>query len=157
LVFTNQLREKIGVMFGNPETTSGGRALKFYASVRLDIRRIQAIKDKGEVIGNRTRVRVKKNKVAPPFRVAEFDIMYDEGISKAGDLLDLAVDFGVVDKRGSYYYHGDENLAQGRENAKQFLRENPDIADQIEAAVRQAMTPAEDMDQPTVSETDEAE
>ena len=139
LVFTNQLREKIGVMFGNPETTSGGRALKFYASVRMDIRRIQSIKDKGEVIGNRTRVRVTKNKVAPPFRVAEFDIMYDEGISKAGDLLDLAVEFGVIEKRGSYYYYDGENLAQGRENAKQFLRENPNLAEQIEAAVREMM------------------
>jgi recombination protein RecA len=136
LIFTNQLREKIGVMFGNPETTSGGRALKFYASVRLDIRRIAAIKEKGEVIGNRTRVRVKKNKVAPPFRVAEFDLMYDEGISKAGDLLDMAVELGTVEKRGSYYYHEEETLAQGRENAKQFLREHPDVAAQIEAAVR---------------------
>jgi recombination protein RecA len=137
LIFTNQLREKIGVMFGNPETTSGGRALKFYASVRLDVRRIATIKDKGEAIGNRTRVRVKKNKVAPPFRVAEFDIMYDEGISKAGDLLDMAVESGVVEKRGSYYYHEGESLAQGRENAKQFLREHPDVAEQIEAAVRE--------------------
>ena len=137
LLFTNQLREKIGVMFGNPVTTSGGRALKFYASVRLDIRRISAIKDKGEVIGNRTRVRVTKNKVAPPFRVAEFDIMYDEGISKAGDLLDMAVELGVVEKRGSYYYREGESLAQGRENAKQFLREHPDVADQIEAVARE--------------------
>ena len=137
MVFTNQLREKIGVMFGNPETTSGGRALKFYASVRLDIRRITAIKDKGEVIGNRTRVRVTKNKVAPPFRLAEFDIMYDEGISKAGDLLDMAVELEVIEKRGSYYYRDGENLAQGRENAKQFLREHPDITGQVEAAVRE--------------------
>jgi recombination protein RecA len=137
LVFTNQLREKIGVMFGSPETTSGGRALKFYASVRLDVRRITAIKDRGEVIGNRTRVRVKKNKVAAPFRVAEFDIMYDEGISKAGDLLDMAVELDVIEKRGSYYYYDDESLAQGRENAKQFLREHPEVADQVEAVVRQ--------------------
>jgi len=136
LVFTNQLREKIGVMFGSPVTTSGGRALKFYASVRLDIRRIAAIKEKGEVTGNRTRVRVTKNKVAPPFRVAEFDIMYDEGISKAGDLLDMAVELGVIEKRGSYYYREGESLAQGRENAKRFLREHPDVAAQIEAAVR---------------------
>jgi recombination protein RecA len=140
LVFTNQLREKIGVMFGNPETTSGGRALKFYATIRLDIRRISAIKEKGEVIGNRTRVRVTKNKVAPPFRVAEFDIMYDEGISKAGDLLDMAVELGVVEKRGSYYYYEDESLAQGRENAKQYLRDNPDVTDQIETIVREQMT-----------------
>jgi len=139
LVFTNQLREKIGVMFGNPETTSGGRALKFYATVRLDIRRISAIKEKGEVIGNRTRVRVKKNKVAPPFRVAEFDIMYDEGISKVGDLLDIAVELGVVDKRGSYYYYEDESLAQGRENAKQFLRDNPAVANQLEAIIREQL------------------
>jgi recombination protein RecA len=137
LVFTNQLREKIGVMFGNPETTSGGRALKFYATVRLDVRRISAIKEKGEVIGNRTRVRVTKNKVAPPFRVVEFDIMYDEGISKAGDLLDMAAEVGVVEKRGSYYYREGESLAQGRENAKQYLRDNPEVADQIEALVRQ--------------------
>ncbi len=142
LIFTNQLREKIGVMFGNPETTSGGRALKFYASVRLDVRRIASIKDKGEVIGNRTRVRVKKNKVAPPFRVAEFDIMYDEGVSKAGDLLDMGVDLDVIEKRGSYYYYEGENLAQGRENAKQFLRENPDIAEQIETVVRDQVVQA---------------
>jgi len=144
LVFTNQLREKIGVMFGNPETTSGGRALKFYSSVRLDVRRISAIKEKGEVIGNRTRVRVTKNKVAPPFRLAEFDIMYDEGISRVGDLLDMAVELGVVEKRGSYYYYEDENMAQGRENAKQYLRENPGVADQIEAIVREQMALEED-------------
>jgi recombination protein RecA len=143
LIFTNQLREKIGVMFGNPVTTSGGRALKFYASVRMDIRRITAIKDKGEVIGNRTRVRVTKNKVAPPFRVAEFDINYEEGISKAGDLLDMAVEFEVVEKRGSYYYRDGENLAQGRENAKQFLREHPDVANEIEAVIRGKMVPGE--------------
>ena len=139
LIFANQLREKIGVMFGNPETTSGGRALKFYASVRMDIRRISAIKEKGEVIGNRTRVRVTKNKVAPPFRVAEFDLMYDEGMSKAGDLLDMAVEMGVVEKRGSYYYYAEEALAQGRENAKQHLRENPGVASQIEGQVRQEL------------------
>jgi recombination protein RecA len=140
LVFTNQLREKIGVMFGNPETTSGGRALKFYSSVRLDVRRISAIKDKGEVIGNRTRVRVTKNKVAPPFRVAEFDIMYDEGISLPGDLLDIAVELDVVEKRGSYYYRDGESMAQGRENAKQYLRENPNVADELEAIIREQMT-----------------
>ncbi|MGD2146684.1 MAG: recombinase RecA [Anaerolineae bacterium] len=141
LIFTNQLREKIGVMFGNPETTSGGRALKFYASVRLDIRRITSIKERGELIGNRTRVRVTKNKVAPPFRVAEFDLMYDEGISREGDLLDVAVELGVIDKRGSYYYYGDEDqyLAQGRENAKGFLREHPDVAAEIEAAARESL------------------
>jgi len=139
LVFTNQLREKIGVMFGNPETTSGGRALKFYATVRLDIRRISAIKEKGEVIGNRTRVRVKKNKVAPPFRVAEFDIMYDEGISLAGDLLDIAVELDVVEKRGSYYYRDGESMAQGRENAKQYLRDHPVVANQLEIIIREQL------------------
>ena len=156
LVFTNQLREKIGVMFGNPETTSGGRALKFYASVRLDIRRIGAIKDKGEVIGNRTRVRVTKNKVAPPFRVAEFDLMYDEGISKAGDLLDIAVELDVIEKRGSYYYRDGESLAQGRENAKRFLREHPDVADQVEAIVREMMSPQGDIEPVVALETEEA-
>jgi len=156
LVFTNQLREKIGVMFGNPVTTSGGRALKFYASVRLDIRRISAIKDKGEVIGNRTRVRVTKNKVAPPFRVAEFDLMYDEGISKSGDLLDMAVELGAVEKRGSYYYREGESLAQGRENAKQFLREHPDVAAQIEAIVRETMAPEEAVEPVAAPEVKEA-
>lgn len=137
LIFTNQLREKIGVVFGNPETTPGGRALKFYSSVRLDCRRIQSIKSGSEIIGSRVRVRVVKNKVAPPFRTAEFDIMHDEGISRVGDLLDLGVDMEVVDKRGSYYYYGDDmRLAQGRENAKDFLRENPDIANQIEEDIR---------------------
>jgi recombination protein RecA len=143
LIFTNQLREKIGVMFGNPETTSGGRALKFYASVRLDIRRITSIKERGELIGTRTRVRVTKNKVAPPFRVAEFDLMYAEGISREGDLLDVAVDVGVIEKRGSYYYYKDEDdyLAQGRESTKEFLREHPDLAAEIEAEVRGALAP----------------
>jgi recombination protein RecA len=138
VVFTNQLRQKIGVMFGNPETTSGGMALKFYASVRLDIRRIQAIKQSGEVIGNRTRVRVKKNKVAAPFRVAEFDIMYNEGISLAGDVLDFAVEMDVVEKRGSFYNYKDERLAQGRENAKEELRRNPVLLREIENIVREA-------------------
>jgi recombination protein RecA len=143
LIFTNQLREKIGVMFGNPETTSGGRALKFYASVRLDIRRITSIKERGELIGTRTRVRVTKNKVAPPFRVSEFDLMYAEGISREGDLLDVAVDLGVIEKRGSYYYYQDEDnyLAQGRESTKEFLREHPDIAAAVEAEVRGVLTP----------------
>ncbi len=136
MVFTNQLRMKIGVMFGNPETTSGGRALKFYASVRMDVRRIQSLKEKGEVIGNRTRVRVTKNKVAPPFRQAEFDIMYNEGISRVGDILDIGVEMGVIEKRGSFYNYHDERLAQGRENAKLFLKEHPPIADEIEARIR---------------------
>jgi len=137
VVFTNQLRQKIGVVFGNPETTTGGMALKFYASVRLDVRRIQSIKLGSEIIGSRTRVRVVKNKVAPPFRTAEFDIMYNEGISKAGDLLDLATELDIITKRGSFYSYGDIRLGQGRENSKDFLRQNPDLADEIEIAVRQ--------------------
>ena len=139
VIFTNQLRQKIGVMFGNPETTTGGNALKFYASVRLDVRRIQSIKVGSEVIGNRTRVRVVKNKVASPFKQAEFDIMYAEGISKVGDLLDLATELEIITKRGSFYSYGDLRLAQGRENAKNFLLENPDLAEEIEMAVRSQM------------------
>ena len=135
-IFTNQLRQKIGIMFGNPETTTGGMALRFYASVRLDMRRVQAIKEGGEVIGNRTKVTVKKNKVAPPFRVAEFDIMYNEGISRVGDVLDIAVEAGIVEKRGSFYSYGETRLGQGRENVKQFLRENPDLSLEIENHVR---------------------
>jgi len=137
VIFTNQLRQKIGVMFGNPETTTGGNALKFYATVRLDVRRIQAIKVGDEVIGNRTRVKVVKNKVAPPFRTAEFDIMFNEGISKAGDILDLATKFEVVQKRGAFYSYGDVRLGQGRENAKDFLRQNMDLAMEIEGYIRQ--------------------
>lgn len=137
LVFTNQLRQKIGVMFGSPETTTGGMALKFYASVRLDVRRIQSIKIGSEIIGNRTRVRVVKNKVAPPFHAAEFDIMYNEGISKAGDVLDLATELGFIEKRGSYYSYGDIRIGQGRENAKEYLRQNPDLMDEIEMVIRQ--------------------
>lgn len=149
VIFTNQLRIKIGVMFGNPEVTSGGNALKFYASVRLDIRRIQAIKAGGDVIGNRTRVKVKKNKVAPPFTEAEFDIMYNEGISKTGDVLDLGVSYGVLDKRGAYYRYGETLLGQGRENAKVFLRENPAMCDEVEAIVRQdAGLPAQEQLEP---------
>jgi recombination protein RecA len=136
VIFTNQLRQKIGVMFGNPETTSGGMALKFYSSVRMDVRRIQSIKDGAEIIGNRTRVRIVKNKVSAPFRTAEFDIMYNEGISKAGDLLDLATQFEIIDKRGSHYSYGEERLGQGRENAKAFLREHPEMAAEIDAKVR---------------------
>lgn len=136
VVFTNQLRMKIGVMFGNPETTTGGRALKFYASVRLDVRRIESIKVGQEIVGNRVRVRVVKNKVAPPFKVAEFDIMYNEGISKLGDILDLGVEMDIIDRRGSYYSYGETRLGQGRENSKEFLRENPDAALEIEQAIR---------------------
>jgi recombination protein RecA len=138
LIFTNQLRQKIGVMFGNPETTTGGMALRFYASVRLDMRRVQAIKASGEVIGNRTKVTVKKNKVAPPFRVVEFDIMYNEGISRVGDVLDIAVDTEAVEKRGSFYSYGETRLGQGRENVKAFLRDNPDMALEIENQIREA-------------------
>ena len=139
LIFINQLREKIGVMFGNPETTTGGRALKFYSSVRIDIRRIASIKDGDVVIGGRTRVKVVKNKVAPPFREAEFDIMYGEGISRTGDLLDLAVDKRIIEKSGAWFAYGGERLGQGRENAKQFLKENPDIYKTIEDRVRREL------------------
>jgi recombination protein RecA len=138
VIFTNQLRMKIGVMFGNPETTSGGNALKFYASVRLDIRRIQSIKAGGDVVGNRTKVKIKKNKVAPPFTECEFDIMYNEGISKTGDVLDLAVERGIVDKRGAYFRYGETLLGQGRENAKLFLVENHSILLELENLARQA-------------------
>ena len=138
VIFINQIRMKIGVMFGSPETTSGGNALKFYSSVRLDIRRIGAIKDRDEVVGNQTRVKVIKNKVAPPFRQVEFDIMYGEGISKRGELIDLGVKAGVVDKSGSWFSYGDQRIGQGRENAKTFLKDNPDIADEIENKIRNA-------------------
>jgi recombination protein RecA len=143
VIFTNQLRMKIGVMFGNPETTTGGNALKFYASVRLDVRRIQSIKIGAEIVGNRTRVRVVKNKVAPPFRTAEFDIMYNEGISKVGDLIDLATQLGIVDKRGAFFSYGETRLGQGRENSKEFLRQNPAVADEIEVTIRQRATGGE--------------
>jgi recombination protein RecA len=139
LIFINQLREKIGVMFGNPETTTGGRALKFYASVRVDIRRIASIKDGDSVIGGRTRVKVVKNKVAPPFREAEFDVMYGEGISRTGDLLDLAVDRRIIEKSGAWFAYGGERLGQGRENAKQFLKDNPEVFKAIEERVRKEL------------------
>lgn len=154
VVFTNQLRMKIGVMFGNPETTTGGNALKFYASVRLDVRRIQSIKIGAEVVGNRTRVRVVKNKVAPPFRTAEFDIMYNEGISKVGDLIDLATQLGIIDKRGAFFSYGDVRIGQGRENGKEFLRQNPDLANEIEALIRQRATGGE-IELPLVAATGE--
>jgi recombination protein RecA len=136
LIFTNQIRQKIGVMFGNPETTTGGNALKFYASVRLDIRRIGQIKDREEVVGNQTRVKVVKNKVAPPFRLVEFDIMYGEGISKTGELLDLGGRAGVVEKSGSWFSYDSQRIGQGRENAKAYLKEHPEVASAIEAAIR---------------------
>jgi recombination protein RecA len=137
VVFINQMRMKIGVMFGNPETTTGGNALKFYASVRLDIRRIGSIKDRDEVVGNQTRVKVVKNKVAPPFREVEFDIMYGVGISKTGELIDLGVKAGIVEKSGSWYSYDGERIGQGRENAKQFIEKNPDLMAKIEASIRQ--------------------
>ncbi len=151
MVFTNQLRQKIGVMFGNPETTTGGQALKYYASVRLDVRRLQAIKDGQQMMGNRIRVRVTKNKVAPPFRQAEFDIMYAEGISKTGDLLDLGVEYEIIDKRGAFYSYGETRLGQGRENSKRFLKENVELAAEIEKAVRKIVAP----DRPESMEMDE--
>ncbi|RDV40048.1 recombinase RecA [Bradymonadaceae bacterium TMQ3] len=137
VIFINQIRMKIGVMFGNPETTTGGNALKFYSSVRMDIRRIGAIKDGTDLTGNRTRVKVVKNKVAPPFKEAEFDIMYGQGISRQGDLVDLGSEIGVIDKAGSWYSYGDDRLGQGRENAKQFLVDNPEIEAEIEAKIRE--------------------
>jgi recombination protein RecA len=136
LIFINQIRMKIGVMFGNPETTTGGNALKFYSSLRIDIRRIGQIKDGQEVIGNRTKVKVVKNKVAPPFKIAEFDIIYGEGVSKLGDILDLAVDMDIVDKSGSWYSYKDERIGQGRENAKRFLADHPEMTSEIDTAVR---------------------
>ena len=138
VVFINQIRMKIGVMFGSPETTTGGNALKFYASVRLDIRRIGSIKDRDEVVGNTTRVKVVKNKVAAPFKQVEFDIIYGEGISKTGELVDMGVKAGVVEKSGSWYSYGDERIGQGRENAKQFLRDNPATALELEDKIRAA-------------------
>ena len=139
LVFINQIREKIGVMFGNPETTTGGRALKFYSSVRLDVRRIASIKDGEQVVGNRTRVKVVKNKMAPPFRDAEFDILYGEGISKAGDLIDLAVGMNLIEKSGSWYSFAGERIGQGRENTRQFLTQNPEVYEKVQAEVRKAL------------------
>ena len=136
VIFINQLREKVGVLFGNPETTTGGRALKFYASVRMDVRRIDSIKQGDEIIGNRTRVKIMKNKVAPPFKVAEFDIMYNEGISKVGNIIDVGVKESIVQKSGAWFSYNDIRLGQGRENAKQYLRENPEVALEIENQIR---------------------
>ena len=145
LVFTNQLRMKIGVMFGNPETTTGGNALKFYASVRMDIRRTQSIKTNAEVVGNRVKVRVTKNKVAPPFREAEFDIMFNEGISKVGDILDIGTNMDIITKRGAFFAYGDVKLGQGRENGKDFLRDHPEIANEIEAEIRSNVAKAAEL------------
>ena len=139
-IFINQLREKIGVMFGNPETTTGGNALKFYASVRLDIRRIQAIKDGDQNIGNRVKVKVVKNKVAPPFRTCEFDLMFGEGISKQGEIVDLGVETGIIKKSGSWFSYGESKLAQGREGVKALLRDNPELSEELETQIRQALT-----------------
>ena len=136
VIFINQLREKVGVMFGNPETTTGGRALKFYSSVRLDVRRVEALKQAGEVIGNHTRVKIVKNKVAPPFREAEFDIMFGKGISKEGDILDLATNVNIINKSGAWYAYEGDKIGQGRENAKIYLRENPEFCQMIEEKVR---------------------
>ena len=137
VIFINQLREKIGVMFGNPETTTGGRALKFYASVRMDVRRIETLKQAGNVVGNRTRIKIVKNKIAPPFKEAEFDIMFGEGISRAGDILDLAAEINVIQKSGAWYAYKDSKIGQGRENAKQYLKDNPEIMAEVDAKVRE--------------------
>jgi recombination protein RecA len=141
VIFINQIRMKIGVMFGNPETTTGGNALKFYSSVRLDIRRIGAIKKGDEVIGNETRVKVVKNKVAPPFKQAEFDILYNEGISRQGEIIDLGVKLGIVEKSGAWYSYGDDRIGQGKDNVRNFLKENPDIAQEIESRIRGELLP----------------
>ncbi|MGO3653008.1 MAG: recombinase RecA, partial [Sphingobacterium sp.] len=148
-IFINQLREKIGVMFGNPETTTGGNALKFYSSVRLDIRRTSQIKDADEVSGNRVKVKVVKNKVAPPFRIAEFDIMFGEGISKAGEIIDLGVEYGIVKKSGSWFSYGDTKLGQGRDSVKNLLLDNPDLMDELETKIRAEVT-GQDLDQAVI-------
>lgn len=140
VIFINQLREKIGVMFGNPETTTGGRALKFYASVRMDVRRVESLKQGGEIVGNHTRVKIVKNKVAPPFKEAEFDIMFGQGISREGDVLDLASDIGIINKSGAWYAYNGEKIGQGRENAKAYLKENPQIFDEVELKVREQLS-----------------
>jgi recombination protein RecA len=162
LIFINQIREKIGVMFGNPETTTGGRALKFYSSIRVDIRRIAAIKDGDVVVGNRTKVKVVKNKVASPFREAEFDIIYGEGISKEGDLIDLGVAQNVIEKSGSWFSYKGERIGQGRENARQFLKDNADIRQSIDSALRNALgltkpEPVDGVPQPVQSQPPKAE
>ena len=159
VIFINQIRMKIGVMFGNPETTTGGNALKFYASVRLDIRRIGQIKERDDVVGNQTRVKVVKNKVAPPFKQVEFDIMYGEGVSKVGELVDLGVKAGIIEKSGAWYSYGDQRIGQGRENTKGFLKENPKIADAIEKAIRQNAGLVADhlLVDPAVADADEGE
>ncbi len=151
-IFINQLREKIGVMFGNPETTTGGRALKFYSSVRLDVRRIEALKDGSDVVGNRTRVKVVKNKVAPPFKQAEFDILYGQGISREGSLIDMGVDNGIIRKAGAWFTYGTDQLGQGKENARTFLKNNPDVANEIEHKILAALGMAEPIEEPADAE-----
>ncbi|HIR76435.1 MAG TPA: recombinase RecA [Candidatus Choladousia intestinipullorum] len=153
VIFINQLREKVGVMFGNPETTTGGRALKFYSSIRLDVRRIEALKQGGEVIGNRTRVKVVKNKIAPPFKEAEFDIMFGKGISQEGDILDLAANNNIINKSGAWYAYNGEKIGQGRENAKLYLREHPDVMKEVDRKVREQYGLIEAQDEPQTSET----
>ena len=155
VIFINQLREKVGVMFGNPETTTGGRALKFYSSIRLDVRRIEALKQGGEIVGNRTRIKVVKNKVAPPFREAEFDIMFGKGISLEGDILDLAASLGIVQKSGAWFAYRDDKIGQGRENAKQYLREHPEVMDEIEHQVRVSYGLEEETENQTIAEETE--
>jgi recombination protein RecA len=155
VIFINQIRMKIGVMFGNPETTTGGNALKFYASVRLDIRRIGAIKKGEEIVGNQTRVKVVKNKMAPPFRQCEFDILYDQGISKEGELLDIGSDSGIVEKMGAWYSFNKERIGQGKDNARQFLREHPEIAEEIEKRIREKTVALKAAGAVTESESDE--
>ena len=160
IIFINQLREKVGIMFGNPETTPGGRALKFYASVRMDIRKIENIKQDGEVVGSRTRVKIVKNKVAPPFREAEFDIVYGKGISKEGSLLDLAVDLEIIDKSGSWFSYNGEKIGQGRENAKRYILEHPKMAEEVEKKVRDNFSKAFEnalVDGEDIEEDDEEE
>mgnify|MGYP002408919770 FL=1 len=157
VIFINQLREKVGVMFGNPETTTGGRALKFYSSIRLDVRRIESLKQGGEVVGNRTRIKVVKNKVAPPFKKAEFDIMFGKGISKEGDVLDLASDLGVIQKSGAWYAYHEAKIGQGRENAKQYLKEHPDICDEVELQVRKSYGLIDDDDESETETESDAE
>lgn len=152
VIFINQLREKIGVMFGNPETTTGGRALKFYSSVRLDVRRVESLKQGGEVVGNHTRVKIVKNKVAPPFKEAEFDIMFGQGISKEGDIIDLAADLGIINKSGAWYAYNGEKIGQGRENAKNYLKENPLICEEVEAKVRAKYSMNEEEEAPEAPE-----
>ena len=154
IIFINQLREKIGIMFGNPETTTGGRALKFYASVRLDVRRVESIKQGDSVIGNRTKVKVAKNKVAPPFKVVEFDIMYGKGISKAGDILDCAVDAGIIEKSGSWFSYGGERIGQGRENVKSYLEERPELMDRLEKQIKDKFIPRHDAEAEAEAEDD---